>query len=124
MILEITYDYTVQGAEDPFIHLSSEAAVESLRYGAPGATLCDILPIREEFPTLSPLQSTRTSCASKILAYMDAVLFLPTTRCLHEDARRETICLAVGLASTTNCTTIRFSLTSSLSLGFTYFTGE
>lgn len=52
MILEITYGYTVESADDPFIHLANEAAVESLRYGAPGTTLCDILPIRKEpFPS-------------------------------------------------------------------------
>ena len=55
MILEMTYGYAVKGVDDPFIHLADEAAVESLRYGGPGSTLCDILPIREEF--LTPLSS-------------------------------------------------------------------
>ena len=54
MRLEITYGYTVESAEDSFIHLADEAAVESLRYGSPGGTLCDILPIREDNFTLLP----------------------------------------------------------------------
>jgi len=49
MILEITYGYTVESVEDPFIYLADEAAVESFRYGGPGATMCDILPICEDF---------------------------------------------------------------------------
>jgi len=48
MILEITYGYIVESADDSFIHLADETAVESLRYGSPGATLCDIIPIRED----------------------------------------------------------------------------
>ena len=47
MILEITYGYVVKNVDDPLIYLADEAAVESFRYGGPGATLCDILPIRE-----------------------------------------------------------------------------
>lgn len=46
MILEITYGYIVESVDDTFVHLADEAAVESLRYGSPGGTLCDILPIR------------------------------------------------------------------------------
>lgn len=57
MILEITYGYTVENVEDPFVHLANEAAVESLRYCAQGATICDILPIREE---LLPLLASQT----------------------------------------------------------------
>ena len=49
-MLEMTYGYTVEGVDDPLIHLTDEAAVESFRYGGPGATLCDILPIREALP--------------------------------------------------------------------------
>jgi len=58
MILEITYGYIVESADDSFIHLADEVAVESLRYGSPGATLCDILPFREYHLTL--LLSIRT----------------------------------------------------------------
>lgn len=54
MILEITYGYAVENIEDPFIHLADEAAVESFRYGGPGATLCDILPILKYWPTWMP----------------------------------------------------------------------
>ena len=56
MILDITYGYTVEGVDDPFVHLADEAAFESLRYSATGATICDILPICEElspFPLLA-----------------------------------------------------------------------
>ena len=51
MILEVTYGYTIESVDDPFIHLADEAAVESMRYGAPGATLCDVLPMCKEFPS-------------------------------------------------------------------------
>jgi hypothetical protein len=64
IILEITYGYTVESVDDYFIYLADEAAIESLRYGSPGATLCDILPIREEIFHISisyraPLNHTR-----------------------------------------------------------------
>ena len=49
MILEVTYGYTIESVDDPFIHLADEAAVESMRYGAPGATLCDVLPLCKDF---------------------------------------------------------------------------
>ena len=52
MILEITYGYIVESVDDSFVHLADEAAVESLRYGSPGGTLCDILPICEYTFTL------------------------------------------------------------------------
>ncbi|KAF9647711.1 cytochrome P450 [Thelephora ganbajun] len=54
MILEITYGYTVESVDDSFIHLADEAAVESLRYGLPGATPCDVLPILKHWPTWMP----------------------------------------------------------------------
>jgi hypothetical protein len=52
MILEITYGYSAENVDDPFVHLADEAAFESLRYCAQGATICDVLPIRKEIPTL------------------------------------------------------------------------
>jgi hypothetical protein len=51
MILETTYGYTVKSVNDSFIHLSDKAAIESLRYSSPGASLCDLLPIRKVFFT-------------------------------------------------------------------------
>lgn len=51
MILEITYGYTVEDVDDPFVHLADEAAIESLRYCAQGATICDVLPIRKRIPS-------------------------------------------------------------------------
>lgn len=63
MIVEITYGYRVENVDDPFIRLADEAVIESARHGGPGATLCDILPMRE-FPhlycaTLSSLKRKR-----------------------------------------------------------------
>ncbi|KAF9777905.1 cytochrome P450 [Thelephora terrestris] len=54
MILGVTYGYAIQSIDDPFIHLADEAAVESLRYGTPGATLCDVLPMLKYWPTWMP----------------------------------------------------------------------
>ena len=51
MILEITYGYTVESADDPFVLLVHEAMIESFRHGGPGTGLCDILPICEKFFT-------------------------------------------------------------------------
>jgi hypothetical protein len=59
MILEITYGYTVKSVDDSFIYLADEAAVESLRYGTPGATLCDIVPICEGFFSLSSIEHAK-----------------------------------------------------------------
>lgn len=49
MILEATYGYVVESVDDSFTRLADQAAIETVRYGGPGATLCDILPMREEF---------------------------------------------------------------------------
>jgi hypothetical protein len=57
MILGVTYGYAIQSIDDPFIHLADEAAVESLRYGTPGATLCDVLPMRKKFLPFSLINS-------------------------------------------------------------------
>lgn len=98
MILEITYGYTVENVDDSFIRLADEAAVESFRYGGPGATLCDALPIREDLFTL--LISVRPRLkynSSKTLANVDAILFLPATCSLYQDPRRETVYLAALL---------------------------
>jgi len=75
MILEITYGYIVKSVDDSFIHLADEAAVESLRYGSPGGTLCDILPIRECSFTL--VLSIWT-CGSKRKCYPTQVKHWPT----------------------------------------------
>jgi hypothetical protein len=124
VILEITYDYTVESAEDPLIHLSNEAAVESLRYGAPGATLCDILPIREELLTLSLFQS-------QLKLYLQ-VKYWPTWMpfSFYQRHAAYTKTLVEKLFAwpldwvKQQIVQPSVSLTRSLSLGFTYFTGE
>ena len=98
MILEITYGYVVKNVDDPLIYLADEAAVESFRYGGPGATLCDILPIREEILHLLvyPEHDLNVN-SSEILANVDAILFLPATRCLYQDSCGEIVYLAIEL---------------------------
>lgn len=64
MILEITYGYTAENVDDPFIHLADEAAFKSLRHGAQGATICDVIPICEE-PSSSFSSAVRDSIVTR-----------------------------------------------------------
>ena len=50
--------------------------------------------------------------ASETLANVDAILFLPATGCLHQNACGETVHLAVELRSRENCTAFSSSLGS------------
>jgi hypothetical protein len=54
---------------------------------------------------------------------MDAILFLPTTRCLHQNPRGETVYLATKLGRTANRATISF-FPGPLTLGLTVFQAD
>ena len=58
--------------------------------------------VRNSSPPSRLSNTTKSQHASETLANVDAVLFLPTTCCLRQDPCGETVCLAVGLGSTTN----------------------
>ena len=83
-ILDITYGYSPHGANDEFIRFADEAVFESFRYGGPGSSICDLVPLCES--SLFLCTSLRSNGGgSEILADVDAVFVLSETRCLHSD---------------------------------------
>ena len=94
-ILGVTYGYTPHDANDKFIRLAHEAALESFRYGGPGSSICDLIPFCKSLFFYARPGTNRVQ--SEILADMDAVFILSEARRLHQDGCGEDVQLTARM---------------------------